>query len=309
MRARVLVAVIIGAVSATLCWAFLWRFGIGAADFGWPMRAAQDLLAGRDPYARPFNSYAIPYPLPAALVGVPFAGFRAELGGALFFGISSGLLAFGLTRDGYARLLIFLAYPYWGALITVQWSPLLMAAALFPVLLPVTLVKPQLGLPIALTYLTRRGALFCVAAGVVSLVIMPSWPWRWLGQIESYQRFIPLLILPGPLLLLALRRVRTEDGRLLLLTALLPQRWFYDNFILWLIPRTPREIMVTAVLSWVPAIWRWYHIPQRIEEVGLMAVLFFYLPMLVVVLLRGRAPSGQKTQHAMLNEEPRPVAS
>src|SRR4051794_38396439 len=51
---RILVAVLIGILSTTLCGLFLARMQVGGADFGWPLRAARDLLAGRDPYDYPF---------------------------------------------------------------------------------------------------------------------------------------------------------------------------------------------------------------------------------------------------------------
>jgi hypothetical protein len=66
----------------------------------------------------------------------------------------------------------------------------------------------------------------------------------------------------------------------------MPQRWFFDTLVLWLIPKTRREILVTALLSWGAGIWRWYHFPHSFDQVGRWAVLWIYLPMLAVVLLR-----------------------
>jgi hypothetical protein len=205
---------------------------------------------------------------------------------ALFYGISSALLAFGISRHGYHRLLVFLAYPYWGGLLAVQWSTIIFASAFFPLLLPVTMAKPQLGLPVALTNLSRRGIVSCGAIVLLTLIVMPRWPLLWLGQLKHYEHFIPLLVLPGPLLLLALWRYRDKDAWFLLLTALMPQRWFFDAFILWLIPKSRREILFTAALSWGAGLWRWYHIPHSFSEVGRYTVLFMYLPMLAVILLR-----------------------
>jgi len=70
------------------------------------------------------------------------------------------------------------------------------------------------------------------------------------------------------------------------LAAIMPQRWFFDAFILWLIPKTRREILFTAFFSWGAGIWRWYQYPHSFSQVGRWAVLFIYLPMLVVVLAR-----------------------
>ena len=66
----------------------------------------------------------------------------------------------------------------------------------------------------------------------------------------------------------------------------MPQRWFFDAFTLWLIPKSRREILPTVFLSWGAGIWRWYHLPANFTEVGRAAVIFLYLPMLAVVLLR-----------------------
>jgi hypothetical protein len=92
-------------------------------------------------------------------------------------------------------------------------------------------------------------------------------------------------------LLLVLARRKDPDAAFLFLTALLPQRWFYDAFVLWLIPKTRQEILATAFLSWVPALLRWYHMPTNVE-LGQWTVLWFYLPMLFVILLR--LPSEQE---------------
>jgi hypothetical protein len=68
------------------------------------------LLSGENPYSNTPPG-VIPYPLLAALAALPFAPFPLEIAGALFFGISSGLLALGLIRQGPERLLVFLPIP------------------------------------------------------------------------------------------------------------------------------------------------------------------------------------------------------
>ena len=261
MRLRILLSAAVGVASGAFCWFLLAHFHQGAADFSWAIRSAQHLLARKSPYDTPLEQY----PLTAAFFGVPFVWLRPEVAGGLFYGVSSSLLAFGLTA---------------------QWSPLVMAAAFFPLLLPATLAKPQIGLPVALTHLSRRGVVACVALVLVSLAVMPRWPLLWAGQLGYYEHFFPLLVLPGPLLALALCRFRDRDAWLLLLAAVMPQRWFFDAFILWLIPKTRREILLTVFFSWGAGILRWYHIPHSFGEVGRWTVVFIYLPMLGVVLAR-----------------------
>ncbi len=293
-------------MSGTLCWAFLRRFQLGGADFNWAYLAARALLSGENPYANTPPG-TIPYPLPAAIAALPFAAFPPELAGALFFGISSALLALGLIRQGPERLLIFFAYPYWAALMTAQWTPLIVCTAFFPLAFAFCMAKPQVGVPVALTHLSRIGLMAGAALLLVSFALRPRWPLEWIPQLYGYQHFVPLLVVPGPLLALALWRWRDRDARLLFLACVLPQRWFYDSFLLWLIPKTRRSILATVACSWVVGLWRWYHIPHTWQQVGLWCVLGFYVPMLVVVLLRARhapatdsavrpRPSFQKSQ-------------
>lgn len=282
MRWRILISVAIGVASGVFCWSLLAHFHQGAADFSWAIRSAEHLLAGKNPYDTPLEQY----PLTAAFFGLPFAWLRPEVAGGLFYGISSALLALGLTRQGYQRLLVFLAYPYWAGILTAQWSPLITASAFFPLLLPATLAKPQIGFPVALTHLSRRGILACALLVLLSLALMPRWPLLWVTQLGYYEHFVPLLVLPGPLIALALWRYRDRDAWLLFLAAIMPQRWFFDAFILWLIPKTRREILLTVLFSWGAGIWRWYHFPHSYVEVGRWMVVFIYMPILGVVLTR-----------------------
>ena len=283
---RIIVSLTIGVTTGFCCWYFLRHFQQGAADFSWAIWGAQDLLAHHNPY----DSTMQLYPLPAVFFGLPFVRLDPNLGAGTFFGISSALLAFGLSREGYHRLLVFLAYPYWVALIWAQWAPLIMAGAFFPLLLPATMAKPQLGLPVVLSYPSLRGYLTCAGVLALSLAILPSWPWLWLSGLHNYVRFIPLLILPGPLLALSLIRYHDRDARFLFLMALTPQRWFYDALLLWLIPKSRREILGTVAFSWILGIWRWYHYPLNHVQVGRWVVLLNYLPMLAVILARSRDP-------------------
>jgi len=281
---RLAVSALIGIASGLFCWFLMKHFHQDAADLRWAIHAAQRVLAHQNPYDTPLEQY----PLTAAVFALPFVRLPPEVAAGLFYGISSELLVLGLTRHGYERLFVFLAYPYWAGILTVQWSTIIAASAFFPLLLPVTLAKPQVGLPVFLSYLNRRGFLACIAIAILSLALLPTWPLLWLGQLGHYQHFFPLLILPGPLLLLALFRYRDRDTILLLLSALMPQRWFFDSFILWLIPKSRRAILATVFFSWMVGIWRWYHVPLTMQQVGRWTVLGFYLPMLIVILTRPR---------------------
>lgn len=282
MRSRIVISGLTGLAAGLLCFFVMTKFHQGAADFGWSIHLAQRFLAGENPYDTPNEQY----PFTAAMFGMPFVHMRPEISAGIFWGLSSFLLALGLTREGHHRLFVFLAYPYWLGLLTAQWSAVIMASAFFPLLLPVTMAKPQVGLPVFLTRLSRRGALACLFIGLISLALLPHWPRLWLGQTHYYQHFFAILILPGPLILLALLRYRDRDAWLLFLTSLMPQRWFFDSFILWLIPKSRRAILFTVALSWCAGIWRAYHPPTSFNQVGRWIVLSNYLPMLAIVLFR-----------------------
>jgi hypothetical protein len=287
MRMRITVSALAGLASGTFCWFLVKHLHQNAGDFTWALHLARRLIAHQNPYDTPLEQY----PLPAAFPALPLLRLQPEIAAGVFYGISSSLLAFGLTRENYTRLRIFLAYPFWAGALTAQWSTIITASAFFPLLLPATMMKPQVGLPIFLTRVTRRGLVACLLLGGLSLLILPQWPLLWLGQTHYYEHFIPLIVFPGPLLLLALLRYRDRDAWLLLLAAIMPQRWFFDGFTLWLIPKSRREILPTALISWGAGIWRWYHFPANFTEVGRVAVIFLYLPMLAVVLLRSTHPS------------------
>jgi hypothetical protein len=282
LKLRILISLLIGAASGAFCWMLMAHLRIGLMDFGWAVRGAQALLAHKNPYDAPGQLY----PMPAMFFGFPFVLLRPEVAAGAFFGISSALMSFALIPGGYHRLLVFLAYPYWAALLAVQWSPLLFAAALLPPLLPATMAKPQIGIPVFLTHLSRPGVIGCIIFAALTLMLMPTWPVQWMHHFGDYECFIPLLVFPGPLIALACLRYRDRDALLLVLMAVMPQRWFYDMLVLWLIPKSRREILFTVLFSWGAGILRWYHSPHSYTEVGRWAVIFIYLPMVVLLLAR-----------------------
>ncbi len=294
MKLRILVSAAIGIASGLFCWVLMKHLHQDAADFRWALHLAKKLLAQQNPYDTPLEQY----PLTTGLFALPFVRLEPEVAAGLFYGISSALLAFGITQHSYRALLIFLAYPYWAGLLTVQWSPIIAASGFFPFFLPVCMAKPQIGLPVFLTRFSRRGFVACLIVGAASLMIMPKWPLLWIGQMSHYEHFIPILVLPGPLLLFALWRYRDRDALLLLIAACMPQRWFFDTFILWLIPRSRREFVWTVFFSWGAGLWRWYYLPHSFNEVGRWTVVFIYLPMLAVVLCR-----KQRSEEASLQIE------
>ena len=267
LRARLLVALAL-AFAVLVLQAYFPATRRPGGDFDRALDMAGDVLAGRDVYDRPYSFYSLPYPLPAALVGLPFvlAGVPRAWSGWLFFALSSGLLAFALTRRGYQRLAIFLALPYWHAFTTIQWAPLVAAAAFYPWLSFLVLVKPQISLPIVVTRLSWTRVAVIAVVAVASLLVLPTWPWDWLDKLgfgiapdglridrHSQHWYYPLFTVPGAVSIVALTRLRDRDARLLLLASVMPHNMF-DVFYLWIIPRDRREIAVTVLCSWITGI-------------------------------------------------------
>jgi hypothetical protein len=251
---HLLCAITIGIAAALLCYRArtLPMYYPGPGDFNWALDTATALMQGKDPYAFEPSSLKVPYPLPVALFGAPFVALPKPLAAAIFFGASSGLLAYGILRSGEPwRLVVFASFPYIYALMFAQWSPLIAASWFFPALAPLlVLVKPNIALPVALNRLTWRGVAFAGGVLLVSLLIYPSWPWRWLEMTGEYAQIIPLLTLPfGPALALALVRWRDERARLLAAMSALPFRGVYDLVALWLIPRSLHQAFLLAMLS------------------------------------------------------------
>ena len=139
MRWRFAVSAAIGFSSGASSWRLRNQLHLDAADFHWALHLADLLLARQNPYDTPEEKY----PATAALFALPVVRLRPELAPALFWGISSFCLAFGLTRHGHTRLLIFLAYPYWAGILTVQWSPIIAASGFSPLLLPAAVAGPS----------------------------------------------------------------------------------------------------------------------------------------------------------------------
>jgi hypothetical protein len=256
----VIVAVGVGVVAAFFCYQVrLYFFPGSAGDYSWALYMARDLLAGRDPYNFTPSALLVPYPLPVVIFGLPFVWLPNELAAACFFGISSGVLTYSILRfDHPWRLLSFLSLPYIYALLFTQWSPLIMASWFVPVLAPtLALIKPQTALPVALNKITRKGVIFASILLLVSLIIYPTWPLRWLAMIRGYDYVIPILTPPvGPFLFLSLFFWRRPEARLLFLTSLLPYRGAYDLLPLWIIPQSLPQMIVLVGTPWIiSAIW------------------------------------------------------
>ena len=295
-RARLLVAFAAAAWGGLLAFAFMMRRGF-YPDFLAFWYAARAFLHGLDPYAVTpsgapyFVNDRFFYPFPSVLVVVPFAPFALPVAGALFFAASSGLLAFALSRDGYARLPLFLSFPYIMAASLGQWAPLIMAAVLLPGLGFLAVCKPNIGVALALARPTRAAVYGGAAVLVASLAFDVHWPMKWIANLRTMQGHPPpLFTLAGIILVAALLRWRREDARLVLALAAVPQLpMFADQLPLMLVARTRVEGMVLALLGhiggvlWIKTQTSGAH-PSANAAIWVLA--FAYYPALVLVLRR-----------------------
>jgi len=296
---RLITTIVIGLAAGIACYFTLISRGWQAADFTFSWRAGQALLERENPYQviipsgeYPLQTYFY-YPLTSALAAIPFYWFYPELAGAVFFGLSSALMAYALTQDGYYRLPIFLSSPFWVALAVCQWSPLIFAASILPWLKWSLACKPNIGLAGFLYNPSWRGLLQITLFLGLSLVILPGWFMDWIGITRGIEGHPPpIFLLPlGPLLLLSIFFWRKPEGRLLLALSVIPQLlFFYDQILIWLVPRSLRANLLFAGLSWVAYFgWKLFRTIPAIGEIFAQPAQFIlaliYIPALVMLFV------------------------
>jgi hypothetical protein len=262
-RARLAVAAAVGVGAALLTLAMpasITLDGVPVGDVGLPVIAMQRALDGESPYDLILASGpAAQYPFTAMVVLAPFLLLPVPLVAPVFCGLSAAVLAWLVTAGGrWWRLMLFVSVPFVAAVHSVQWSPLVAAALLWPPLLALAVVKPQLGVVLIAAGRWSRTAVIATAGLVLlSLAMRPVWPLEWWhsGVLAQYDAHVPLLVAPGFLLAAGLLFVRARRGRLLVAMAIVPQRFWYDQLLLMLVPSTWRQMTFAVGASWVGAAW------------------------------------------------------
>jgi hypothetical protein len=264
MTRRLFLSLAVGLWGATLC---LSHFSLNhllgtAGDLHWPLRGAQLLLAGVDPYGPTFAVPEVPYyfanrdplfyPLPALMLLAPFTSLPPTVVAVGFIFCSTVAVGYYLAEGPWDRLLSVVSAPFVFACAWGQWTPLLLLIALTTSAAPLALCKPSTGLALFLYRPTVRGILLAAAVLLVSLAIWPMWPWAWRANLTGQQYVIPLLQPLGLLVLLALRYWRVPETRLLLVLAATPQNlWFYDQLPLAFIPQRRITRLLFAIVSYL----------------------------------------------------------
>ena len=296
MNHRLLIAVAAVVWGGGLSLAFMSREGF-YPDFLAFWYAARAYLQGLDPYAVTpsgapyFVDDRFFYPFPAVLAVLPFARLPLAWAGAVFFGLSSGLLAFAVTRESYARLPLFLSFPYVMAASLGQWAPLIMAAVLLPGLGCLAVCKPNLGIALAASRPTRAAVYGGVALLVGTLALDPSWPIKWIDNLRTMQGHPPpIFTWFGVPLAAAALRWRRDDARLVCAMAAVPQLpMFADQLPLLLVARTRLEAMGMALVGHVGGLlWLRTRLPDDhpSANAALFVLAFAYYPALFLVLRR-----------------------
>lgn len=282
---RIGLSVLIGLFGAFLC-AITNPAPDPIHNLGWPFGAVQSLFSGSNPYRYEPNPNYVPYPLTSAFVVGFFALLPREIGIPLFFGVSSAILAYAIVRnDEPWRLLVFLSPSFFLAAIGMQWSPLFMSVLYFPALAWVLIAKPNLAIPVAMSIRWKRLPIIVGAVlTVLSVIVMPTWPMIWLKQIRTYTGFIPVATGLGVLLPLSVLAWKEKEARLLFWMSMIPQQaYWYDQMLLWRIPKTKRQMYVFTFVSWLffMYVWSTYHTLTVSRQ---YLILGLYMPSLGFVL-------------------------
>jgi hypothetical protein len=193
------------------------------------------------------------------------------------------------------------------AVVQGQWSPLLTAAAVLPPLTWIWVAKPTVGAALFAAFPSRRAVVGGLVVLLLSLLVFPTWPLRWLDAIRESNHMAPVARAGGFVLLLALVRWRQPEARLLVALACVPQTiGLYETLPLFLIPKSRWQGYFLAVMSYLAAFGQAILVPRLPDsswEANNAArwpfiFLLLYLPALVMLLLprQGRAAPPLPTE-------------
>jgi hypothetical protein len=302
IQARIAFAIVIAVVAALLCYGNTLTPWGRPGDFGLSWFGAHSMLKGQDAYSQvgPGLTYDWPWPLlyPATsfIVALPFALLPQLWATLAFVFISSGLLAFSVTNDGWHRVPMFGSAAFIFAAGSAQWSPLFTAALTIPLLAVTFAAKPTIGLALAAAGSVRMqryafwGGLFSVVA---SLVLFPGWPGKWLATLRHAPHIVsPLFRIGGITILVVLLRWKRPEARLILALACVPQSGaWYEALPLFVVASTLYETMTLSVMSCIGFLLYYPRMDltsdvQVNHDVGALIVAFVYLPAVIMVLRR-----------------------
>ena len=264
---------------------------------------ARALLTSVDPYATFGPGLAFDYdgnlfyPISAMIAAVPLGLLPEDVASVLFITISAAVVAYAVTKKSWDLVWIFPSSAFIVAVRACQWAPIMGAAMLVPSLAWLYSFKPNIGTALALSTGSKKSLKVAVLGTTIlfaiGFILLPSWPLSWLREVHvgtQTELTAPILRPFGFLILLAVLRWRQAEARYLLVFACIPQTasW-YELFTLLLVARTKREaqfLSLTSSIGYMAQIALLEDGFLLTRTVGVLMILFGYIPAVAVVLRR-----------------------
>ena len=275
----------------------------------------QALLHGRSPYAAiqvpPWPNYLL-YPLPALLLSAPFTFIPLAVARALFAGIGAAAFTFVITARGRWTLWFLISGAMLWSWITVQWPPLLIAAALTPTSPGCSRRSRPSAWPCGAPIRTARPSSVESSSWGLCFLVWPGWVHEWLASVAKTPHKSHFLRPGGFLLLLALLRWRRPEARLLAVLSLMPQTTaLYEALPLALAAERKVEAAAFASLTMVAHLLYLLG-PQGAWPIGAeyqwwVMLCLIYLPVLGLILSRPNVAPDPRTEPS--RSQPMPSAS
>ncbi|HET8624048.1 MAG TPA: hypothetical protein VFM14_10835 [Gemmatimonadales bacterium] len=271
------------------------RWGWQITDFDQLWVAGRALVARQDPYTAWHAAglaYPLYYPLHAVVLTLPLALVPLELARTLLSAVTGFVAGYGLRRLGWWSHLAILSPAWWGAALQGQTAPALAGAAMVPSLGFVLAVKPTVGLALWLSRPNRQAVVGVLVLTLLCFLIWPPWFGAWWSTIQDARHIRAPITRPGGiLLLLALLRWRTPEGRLLAAWALIPRtESLYDMLPLFLVANSAASAGL-LVLCTLLALVGLAFMPAPVVDLAVRTTVnwpvtfgLIYLPTLLVVL-------------------------
>jgi hypothetical protein len=310
-RDRFVVSLTLGCLAATMTIresvTVHWPRDWWPRDFGQVWFAARAILHGRDPYplVGPDLEFdwgsPLVYPLPAALVGIPFTPFPEPAASALFCFVGATCFAWALMEHGYGTLFGFFSVAVREAASAAQWSMLVASTYVLGSLSWVLIAKPTIGFALFIARPRRTAVIGGLVLAALAFIIVPHWIPEWIASVHLYEAmgaperpYRTIIGFPGgPLTLLCLLRWRRPEARMTAALVCAPITLMaYEMVPLLLVPRTFWEAAILVLLSYVRHYLSlvltpmpWTHHGMEVVA-GRLFVLLMYFPATVLILAR-----------------------
>jgi hypothetical protein len=312
-RRRAVAAVLVGVGSLLLALAFRFVLHQQSSDFDQIVVGARRALAGQTPYTLaplPGLEWPIYYPMPALVLGLPFAALPLAWAHAIFCGLSGACFGWAMSAEGDAKLFALATWPFILSISLGQWGPLLMATTAIPALGWVAIAKPNLGLALGAgfgpSWVRRPVVWFNIAMlstlTLISFILRPTWVREWIAVLSTPtpHLIMPIRVLGGFLLLIALFRWRRPEARTIAALSLVPQTFSsYDSLLVFIVPQTRRQALVlvgcttlvTAIVGYVgPAA----SYAETVHRFAPLRIALVYLPAVAMILMRPNVAAARR---------------